>query len=112
MQFAAEAQLIVTGSDDRFVKIWDTKSKNYQAVQSMQPFKDTVMSVSVSPARPEICGGSVDGTGDAVQPMHRRLSSAGGVALAVAGLAGSTALAARMQFASSTCGRAPSPPTP
>jgi len=61
-KFAAEDQLIVTGSDDRFVKIWDTKSKNYQAVQSMQPFKDTVMSVSVSPTRPEICGGSVDGT--------------------------------------------------
>ncbi|KAH0168743.1 WD40 repeat-like protein, partial [Aureobasidium melanogenum] len=58
--FAGEGDsLVVTGSFDSTVKIWDCKQRNEKPIMTLSEAKDAVSSVSVSGA--EIMAGSVDG---------------------------------------------------
>ncbi|KAG9742101.1 WD40 repeat-like protein, partial [Aureobasidium melanogenum] len=58
--FAGEGDsLVVTGSFDSTVKIWDCKQRNEKPIMTLSEAKDAVSSVSVSEA--EIMAGSVDG---------------------------------------------------
>jgi hypothetical protein len=37
--YGAEDEVLVTGGYDQCVKVWDCRSKNHEAVQSMRAFK-------------------------------------------------------------------------
>lgn len=58
--FAGEGDaLVVTGSFDSTVKIWDMKQRGEKAIMTLSEAKDAVSSIAV--AGPEILAGSVDG---------------------------------------------------
>lgn len=51
--------MIVSGSYDKTVKIWDLKSRSFSPIQTLSEAKDSVTSIFVSPT--EIIAASVDG---------------------------------------------------
>ena len=59
VRYNADCSLIITGSYDRNIKIWDCKSNNYDAIQSMEDAKDSISSVFIS--NYEIVSSSIDG---------------------------------------------------
>eukprot|EP01133_Synstelium_polycarpum_P003496 gene3496-3995_t len=54
--------LLVSGSYDKSIKIWDLRSRNYEAIQSMEEAQDSVTSVYVNDQEYEIISSSVDGS--------------------------------------------------
>ena len=60
VSFAADDTVLVTGSYDRSVRVWDCRSNSWDPIQSMDPFSDSVTSVRVKGT--DIIAGSVDGT--------------------------------------------------
>jgi mitogen-activated protein kinase organizer 1 len=60
--WGAEEQVLITGSDDKTLKIWDCRSKTQSPIQTINSFRDSVMSLGVPNWRKEIFAGSVDGT--------------------------------------------------
>lgn len=62
VQFAADDQVLVSGGEDKAVKVWDCRAHNTQALQVMQPFRDSVMSIAVPAGRQEVFAAGVDGT--------------------------------------------------
>jgi len=59
IRFNEENTVLVTGSYDKSVKVWDCKSNSQEAIQIMNEAKDSVTSVCLSSY--EIITGSVDG---------------------------------------------------
>jgi len=53
-------EVLVSGGYDKAVKVWDCRSRNFQAVQSMNPFHDSVTTAVVGAT--DILACSVDGT--------------------------------------------------
>jgi WD40 repeat protein len=41
-------ETIITGGYDQAVRVWDMRSRSYDAVQTMKPFADSVTSVAVT----------------------------------------------------------------
>ena len=41
-------ETIVTGGYDQAVRVWDTRSRSWDAIQTCKPFADSVTSVAVS----------------------------------------------------------------
>lgn len=58
--YGGDDSVLVTGGYDRAVKVWDCRSRAYEAVQVMKDAGDSVTHVAVSP-RTEILASSVDG---------------------------------------------------
>jgi mitogen-activated protein kinase organizer 1 len=57
--FNKDCEVLVSGSYDRTVKVWDMRSNNYRPMQTMDDFGDSVSSIYVS--KEEIVTGCVDG---------------------------------------------------
>lgn len=60
MTYAANDEVLITGGYDQAVKVWDCRSRNYDAIQSLKPFADSVTCVAAGAA--DITAASVDGT--------------------------------------------------
>lgn len=58
--FNKDNSVLATGGYDKTVKMWDCRARNFHAIQSIAPFRDSVTSVMVGET--EILAGSVDGT--------------------------------------------------
>lgn len=61
VRYSANCEILATGGYDQAVKIWDCRSRSIDPVQTMKPFRDTVMSLEFT-SRSDIVAGSVDGT--------------------------------------------------
>ncbi|XP_003390666.1 PREDICTED: WD repeat domain-containing protein 83-like [Amphimedon queenslandica] len=59
VKFNEESSVIITGSYDSTVRVWDCKSRTYDPIQVMEEAKDSITSLFVS--NHEILTGSVDG---------------------------------------------------
>lgn len=71
--FNSEDTLLVTGGDDKCVKVWDCKSRSVDAIQSMCDAKDSVSCISVD--IPCIFSASIDGTVRCYDVRMGRLTS-------------------------------------
>jgi len=58
--FAAGGDVVLTAGYDQSVRVWDTRSSSFEAIQVLAPFKDSVTSLALHDAC--ILAGSVDGT--------------------------------------------------
>jgi mitogen-activated protein kinase organizer 1 len=45
--FNDESSVLISGSFDATVRLWDIRSSNFQPIQVIEDFKDSVMSVDV-----------------------------------------------------------------
>jgi mitogen-activated protein kinase organizer 1 len=54
-----QGNVIMSGSEDASAKIWDTRSHSSEPIQTLNQFKDTVISIKSS--RDQIVAGSLDG---------------------------------------------------
>lgn len=45
--FNDESSVLISGSLDATVRLWDIRSSNFQPIQVIEDFKDSVMSVDV-----------------------------------------------------------------
>lgn len=57
--FNSDSTVLVSGSFDATVRLWDLRSSNFQPIQVIEDCKDSVMSVQVVDA--EIIAGCADG---------------------------------------------------
>jgi len=46
--YSANNEVLATGGYDQAVKLWDTRSRSFQALQVMRPFADSVTSVTMT----------------------------------------------------------------
>lgn len=46
--YGPEDGVIVSGGYDQAVSVWDTRSRSFDPIQSMKPFRDSVTAVAVS----------------------------------------------------------------
>ena len=60
VEFGAGCDVLVTGSYDRSVRVWDCRSNSWDPIQTMEDFGDSVTSVAVHGT--SIVASSVDGT--------------------------------------------------
>lgn len=60
VRFSGDCAVAVSAGYDKAVKVWDCRSRNYHAIQSMSPFADSVTSIVVRAT--DIFASSVDGT--------------------------------------------------
>mmetsp|Transcript_16314 Transcript_16314/g.41484 ORF Transcript_16314/g.41484 Transcript_16314/m.41484 type:complete len:311 (-) Transcript_16314:19-951(-) len=58
--FSKDCSVLVSGGYDKCVKVWDCRARNFHAIQSIAPFRDSVTAVLVDGT--DILAGSVDGT--------------------------------------------------
>lgn len=56
------ASVIVSGSFDAKVMVWDVRSQSRSPIQTLQDARDSVTSLAIHPGLPEIVVGCVDGT--------------------------------------------------
>jgi len=59
IQFNEESSIIISGSQDNTVKFWDTRSKNYKEIQTLDEPGDAVTSMAITDH--SVLVGSVDG---------------------------------------------------
>lgn len=59
--YSANSTVLVSGSDDRSVRLWDLKSRDARPLQILEEARDGISSVTVDEARSQILSGSVDG---------------------------------------------------
>ncbi|DBA03625.1 TPA: hypothetical protein N0F65_006804 [Lagenidium giganteum] len=59
VQFNANASVLLSGSYDKTIRLWDMRSRNNTPIQILDEFKDSVTSIAVSDH--EIVAGCVDG---------------------------------------------------
>jgi mitogen-activated protein kinase organizer 1 len=59
LKFNEESTLIISGSYDSTVRVWDCKSRSYDPIQVLEESKDSIASICLSDH--EILTGSVDG---------------------------------------------------